>query len=244
VIFSKSTAAPGNLVDIPEWPIRFRELTDTAITPSIREFYAAGVVSGDTPARQVPFVAVDFETTGLNCREHSIVSIGLVPFSLDRIQCHGCRHWLVRPRREIDPGTIPIHHITHSDLESAPDLGGILDELLGCMAGRIAVVHFRSIERRFLDQALKVRLNEGLEFPVVDTMELEARLHRRPTGFFAWLFARHRVSIRLSDSRMRYNLPLYRPHHAPTDALATAELLQAQFAHWYKPDTPIRELWI
>jgi len=50
-------------------------------------------------------------------------------------------------------------------------------------------------------------------------------------------------SIRLADSRRRYGLPRYRPHHAMTDALSSAELLQAQVAHHFAPDTPIRDLW-
>jgi len=38
-------------------------------------------------------------------------------------------------------------------------------------------------------------------------------------------------------------LPRYRLHHALTDALATAELLQAQVAHRFTPDTPLSALW-
>ena len=74
----------------------------------------------------------------------------------------------------------------------------------------------------------------------------KARLHRAPPpGFFARLFGKKPapVSIRLADSRERYKLPRYRAHHALTDALATAELLQAQVAHRFTPETPLRELW-
>ena len=48
---------------------------------------------------------------------------------------------------------------------------------------------------------------------------------------------------RLADSRLRYNLPVYRPHHAVTDALACAELLQAQLAHRFNKETPVSQLW-
>jgi DNA polymerase-3 subunit epsilon len=51
------------------------------------------------------------------------------------------------------------------------------------------------------------------------------------------------VSIRLADSRLRYGLPLYQAHHALTDALATAELLQAQIATHYPADVTVGELW-
>ncbi|MDZ7811219.1 MAG: hypothetical protein U5L11_15760 [Arhodomonas sp.] len=51
------------------------------------------------------------------------------------------------------------------------------------------------------------------------------------------------VSIRLNDSRARYGLPPYHAHHALVDALATAELFQAQIAAYYSPETPVGELW-
>ncbi|MBB3142903.1 DNA polymerase III epsilon subunit-like protein [Halomonas organivorans] len=32
-------------------------------------------------------------------------------------------------------------------------------------------------------------------------------------------------------------------HHALTDALATAELLQVQIAYHYRPETPVGTIW-
>lgn len=51
-------------------------------------------------------------------------------------------------------------------------------------------------------------------------------------------------SIRLGDSRMRYGLPNYPSHHALTDALATAELFQAEVAYHLSPETPIGDIWL
>jgi len=47
----------------------------------------------------------------------------------------------------------------------------------------------------------------------------------------------------LAPSRERYRLPRYRAHHALTDALASAELLQAQVAHRFSPQTQLNALW-
>ncbi|MEF1281994.1 3'-5' exonuclease, partial [Vibrio fortis] len=51
-------------------------------------------------------------------------------------------------------------------------------------------------------------------------------------------------SVRLGQSRRRYHLPDYTPHHALTDAIATAELLQAQIAHHYDASRPLKEFWL
>lgn len=228
-----------------DWPSIFIRLAQTAKDPRLAAFYQAGVVAADTPLEQVSLVALDVETTGLDCNRHSIVSLGLVPFNLVRIRCGQALYWVVKPVSELSSESVTFHHITHSDIRDAPRLTTILGELLTAMAGKVMVVHYRTIERGFLDQAVRQHLGEALHFPVIDTMELEARLHRsqRQPGWFDRLFGRQPTSIRLADSRLRYGLPLYQAHHALTDALATAELLQAQVATHYSPTTQVGELW-
>lgn len=227
------------------WPERLSRRAENAKDPRLKAFFAAGCPDGNTPISQVPMVAVDFETTGLDPEQHSIVSVGLVHFDYDRIQGRTARHWVVRPVQPLRQHSVTIHGITHSDIDDAPDLEDILDDLLPAMAGRVMVVHYRAIERPFLNRALEYRLQEGITFPVIDTMAIEAHLHPdRNPNWWQKLMGNKPLSIRLADSRTRYHLPHYPPHHALTDALATAELLQAQLQHHFGPDTPLRDLWL
>ncbi|KGK41736.1 DNA polymerase III subunit epsilon [Nitrincola sp. A-D6] len=228
----------------PDWSTFYTQQANSVQDERLKAFYSAGVIEPSTPLSEVPFVALDFETTGFDPKRDGIVSIGLVPFDLRRIHCAGAKHWIVRPRTPLDKDSVVIHGITHSDIQSAPDLMRVLEYLLKALEGRIVVVHYRNIERAFLHAALEKRLHEGILFPVVDTMELEARVHRaRPLGFWQKIRGAEPESIRLVDSRSRYNLPYYNQHHALTDALATAELLMAQIAYRFSPQTPISELW-
>lgn len=229
---------------VNDWSARFAELAQQARYPALKAFYQAGVVAANTPLQEVPLVAVDFETTGLDPRKGGIVSIGLVPMSLNRIRCAGAWHWVVKPRAHLSTASVVVHGITHSEIETAPDLADILDLLLEQLRGRVAVVHHRGVERTFLNAALQNRIGEGIEFPVIDTMELEARLYRsKPLSLWDRLRGRRPVSIRLPQSRERYHLPRYCQHHALTDALACAELLQAQVADRFSVQTPVGELW-
>lgn len=210
----------------------------------LRDFFAAWQLGPETPLAEAPLVALDVETTGLDARSHSLVSIGMVPFTLERILFSQRRHWLLKPRFPLQELSVTLHHITHSDLANAPDLEEVLGEVLGAMAGRLPVVHYRGIERSFLDSAVSHRLHENLLFPVIDTMELEARIYRQSllARLRRWLGGKP-VSIRMQESRLRYGLPAYQPHHAALDALATAELFQAQVAARFDPQTPIGDLW-
>ena len=227
-----------------DWSGRFESLLKISHYAPLRKFYEQGVIAGSTPIADVEMVALDFETTGLDPNLDSIVSIGLVPMSISRIRCSGAKHWIIKPETRLHSTSVVVHGITHSAVADAPDFSSVIDTLLASLQGKIVVVHHSPIERRFLNTALKRHIQEGIEFPVIDTMAIEARFNRtiRQT-LWGSLIGRQPASIRLPDSRSRYHLPYYRQHNALTDALACAELLQAQCATHLTPDTPVNALW-
>lgn len=226
------------------WPERFVQAHASAHDPRLRQYYAEGMVGPDALLSQTPFVALDFETTGLNPEEDDIVSVGLVPFTLQRILIREAREWLVKPNQPLEEESIVIHGITHTQLRSAPDFDIILEPLLQALAGCVVVVHHRAIERQFMHQALMQRITETLQFPVVDTLEIEHQALLRRQGLIGRLLRRPRESVRLADCRRRYSLPYYKAHHALTDAIATAELFQAQVSYHYRNDTRIGDVWL
>lgn len=229
----------------PSWADYFARQAQACTTPALKCFYAAGVPAEERAIGEVPLVALDFETTGTDPREHAIVSIGMVPFDLNVIRPAAGRYWVVKPPRPLRGESIAFHRITHSEVEQAPPIAAILDELLSELAGRLVVVHYRNIERPFLDAAVLANRGEHCLFPLVDTMALEARWerHGRLRGIKR-LFGIQPPSIRLADSRGRYGLPHYSSHHAKVDAMATAELFQAQMARHFRPDTPVSDFWV
>jgi DNA polymerase-3 subunit epsilon len=226
------------------WSDRFAFLAKGSQYPALTAFYQQGVVAAATPIAEVPMVALDFETTGLDANRDSIVSVGLVPMTMSRIRWSAAKHWIIKPETRLHSTSVVVHGITHSAVADAPDFSTLIDTLLVHLQGKIVVVHHSAIERRFLHAALKRHIQEGIEFPVIDTMALEARFTRtmRQT-LWRTLTGRSPESIRLTDSRTRYHLPYYRQHHALTDALACAELLQAQCATQLSPETAVSAIW-
>jgi DNA polymerase III subunit epsilon len=237
--FKKTTQTP-----LVNWQTRFSLLAEQAKDPRISTFYRNAYIPDDTPVKQVPFLSVDLETTGLDPLTDDIVSVGFIPLCHDRILCSGTRYWVVRPEKERPDIQTVIHGITHTDITACPRLDDILAPLLEAMAGRVVVAHYSRIEREFLRKAVSDLTGDLLEFPVVDTMELESRKHPvvRPNFIQRWMGEKTSPSLRLAHARQRYNLPPYHPHHALTDALAAAELFLAQLADRFTPDTPASDL--
>ncbi|CAH1533825.1 MULTISPECIES: 3'-5' exonuclease [Vibrio] len=228
----------------PDWPVFFEQLAAQAKDDRLKRYYSAPIVNGDTPLKEVPFVSVDFETTGLNAEEDAILTIGLVPFTLERVQCSGSRHWVVNPNRELNEESVVIHGITDSEVKSAPQLNQILEAILAELSGKIVVVHYKNIERQFFNNALLNSIGEGIQFPVVDTLDIEYAIQRRQCeGWLNKLKGKKPGSVRLGHARERYHLPVYQPHHALTDALATAELLQAQLQYHFDEDMRLSTIW-
>ncbi|MGC9402092.1 3'-5' exonuclease [Vibrio genomosp. F10 str. 9ZC157] len=228
-----------------DWALKFKKHLAMAKHPVLTHFYQQSIPDATTPIGEIEFLAVDFETTGLDPKKDDIITVGVVPFTLNRIYLNRARHWTVRPRKQLSEESVVIHGITHSDIIDAPDLTEVIEEILECLSGRILVVHYHRIEREFLDRALRTRFEEGIEFPVVDTMQIESRIQAQwAGGFWNRLKGKKPQSVRLGQSRIRYHLPTYTPHHALTDAIATAELLQAQISYHYDPNQPVRDFWI
>ena len=229
--------------EVKNWNTRYAQLADDAQNNLLKEFYLSTFSDASASVKDIPFVALDFETTGLNSKTDDIVSVGLVPFTLARIYCKQSKHWVVQPRRNLSESSIVIHGITHNDVDNAPDFDNIIAPLFDALRSKVIVVHYAAIERGFFNSALLLRLKEHIEFMVVDTMELERRALKAKQGLIGQIFNTKLGSLRLNDCRKRYSLPVYEGHHALTDALATAELLQAQLRHHYTEETPLCTIW-
>ena len=175
------------------------------------------------PLERACFLALDFETTGLDPRTDRILSMGYVPLEEGCIKLGKARHCIVNAGIPLKGRSVVVHHITDAEAARGCGLKEMMEVLLPAMQGRILLVHYAAVERRFLHAAMKALYGTVLPFYVVDTMELERRRlsrtnpHVKPTD------------LRLAACRARYRLPPHRPHHALEDAIATAELFLAQF---------------
>jgi DNA polymerase-3 subunit epsilon len=175
--------------------------------------------------REVEYVAVDLETTGLDARRDQILSIGWVLLSGIRIDLATARHRLVRVHGDIPAHTAVIHQITDDLAATGQDLSAALPEFLRDLRGRVMIAHHARIEQTFLSDACRQLWGRGLLVRTVDTQVIARRL-----------FERRQVAFKGSDLRLhalgeRYNLPRYGAHNALSDALAAAELFLAEAAY-------------
>jgi len=225
---------------IQDWQTMFAEWAEEAPEGPLKRYYQAGMIAPQTALQDTPLLALDLETTGLDPSQDEIISLGLIPLSHKTIRCQGAQYWMAKPERSLNAESVTIHEITHSELEEAPRLHAILDEILDAMTGQVVVVHCVAIERQFLLEASMKIYGYPLYFPVLAPMDIERQATFKPW----WKRFGKRPSLRLDACRQRYKLPRYKAHHALTDALSSAELLQAQISYHMDPSADISNYWV
>lgn len=197
-------------------------------------YYGVDYATLDTVWDEVSFLAIDLETTGLDPRMDSIVSLGWVPVEGGVVHLEGAAHRLVRPEGAITEDSAVIHGILEDHVRDAPPLAEVLPDLLDALAGRVPIAHHAPIESGFLSAACKRAYGAPLVVPFVDTLAIERRTFDR-RGLVAKV-----GDMRLNACRDRYNLPRYKAHNALMDALASAELLLAQVSRMMDGKRKIR----
>jgi DNA polymerase-3 subunit epsilon len=206
-----------------EWRRRWR-LRRTPPGP-LFDFLSIPLPKPSQDFREVEYVAVDLETTGLDARLDQILSIGWVQLTGTRIDLATARHRLVRVEGDIPAATAVIHQITDDLAATGNALGAALPEFLHDLRGRVMIAHHARVEQSFLGAACKQLWGQGLLVRTVDTQAIARRT-----------FERRQIAFKGSDLRLhalgeRYNLPRYGAHNALSDAVAAAELFLAQAAH-------------
>jgi len=173
----------------------------------------------------VTYWALDIETGGLDPRRDPIIALGMLPIRAGIIKLGEAYQTLVRPEpgREIRPESVRAHQLVRAEVREAPPLAEVLGEVDRRVREGALLVHHQAMDVAFLRQAFARHGRRWPSPPVVDTVELILKLHRRQR-FTHPGHEGEEPSVNLAEARRRHGLPDYGSHDALTDAIATAEL--------------------
>ena len=196
----------------------------------LKEFLSVPLPSLDTPINQVPILALDFETTGLDAKADKLLSAGFVTLQNEQIKLGTCYHQIIKTKEQLEESNVIIHHITDEQKDQGEKLRTVIEALLHALAGKVMLVHFARIERQFLTQACLELYGMAPDFAIIDTLVIAKRqLDKRDVAYDP-------SELRLPNLRRKYALPDHHGHNALNDAIATAELLLAQINNKPKTD--------
>jgi DNA polymerase III subunit epsilon len=214
-----------------------RNLLRAGVPPALASALRSDLPDPSRNVREVPFLSLDFETTGLAPDRDRIVSAGWVRVLGGAVRLGTAREEVIRVEAGPAPESVTIHGIGHDRSARGREEAEVLHSLLQDLAGHVLVAHHASVEVAFLRAALRRCFGHHLPLLVVDTLALERRIRRRGTVRLPPGFPEESLKLDLSSVRRRYHLPSHRAHGALADALATAELLLAQCGHLASGET-------
>lgn len=174
---------------------------------------------------QVEFLVLDFETTGLDAKKDSILSMGYTIIRNRRVVLGESVYRLIQQDALLNSDNVSIHKITDSDAEQGIALKQAIDKLLSDLSGKILVAHHAEIEQSFLNAACQQLYGFGLPVAIIDTLLLEKKKLERQHATIK------SNQLRLFNLRKAYGLPRYNAHNALEDAVSTAELLLMQVSN-------------
>lgn len=203
----------------------------------LRDYYEIPFPILDADWRQVDYLALDFETTGLNEEKDEIISMGYTTVRGHTLYLGDATHVLAKPSGALPASSVVVHGIMDDRAARAQSLEEALSDLLYSLAGKAMLAHHAAIEYHFLSNACQRVYGYPFIGPVVDTLALEVRVFRNSDRSI------RSGDLRLGSARDRYNLPRYPAHNALTDAIAAAELFLAQVAYRGSKKSPtLRDL--
>ena len=203
---------------------RRSRLAERAPAGPVRELLGTPEPTPGTDVTDLPLLAVDLETTGLDPRTDHILTVGFVPVDGLVIDLSGATQLLCRADGEVGQSAV-VHGITDDALAGGLALAEVVDRVAAALRGRVLLAHHAVIEREFLAAACERTHGVPLPMESVDTMQLQARVLGSQSGADLPPGA-----LRLGTARAQLGLPRYAAHQALTDALACAELYLAQVA--------------
>jgi DNA polymerase-3 subunit epsilon len=166
--------------------------------------------SPDPDLADVPFVALDLETTGSRAGASKITEIGAV--RIEGLQVVATFHTLVNPQRPIPPMITHITGITQAMVADAPRIEQVVPDLLDFLEGAVIVAHNAAFDVGFLNYELQRLKGRRLGEGAIDTLPL------------ARLLAPGLPNYRLGTVAAALDAPVAACHRALADAQAAGHV--------------------
>ena len=193
----------------------------TAETPDfVRDYLGQfdSTWSGDSSERDVRFVVLDSETTGLDARKDLLISIGAVAVLDDEILLEDSFEVLIKIEHNLQ--SVTVHGITRDESQTGLNEPEALRRFLDYLGHGVIVGHHIMHDVETLNVAYERHWGFELKNRSLDTMDLTLNLER--DGAFA---GRPEIrSFSLDSLCGLFDVKPHDRHTAPGDAFITAQI--------------------
>jgi len=212
-LFSKK-----NTIDTPAAKLEPEKINDIVVTNTSiieagrqkREEYQQALNYSKIRKLVSDFVVLDFETTGLDAEENSIIQIAAVRYrnfeKIDEFLTY------INPIVEIPSKITRITGIAEEDVLNAPYLGDVLPKLINFIGHDTIIAHNASFDMKFLLTSIYHHKLPYIKYRVIDTLNLSRK------------YIQNTDNHKLVTLKRFLKLKHLKSHDALHDCYVTAEL--------------------
>jgi len=187
---------------------RMAPIASVTLRPSIPE----GRITAATRLADLPAIALDTETTGLDPVRDRIVSLGAVRLHGAALLRDPVLDLLINPGRKIPAVATAIHGISDRMVLEAPPYAAVAPEITAALKGVVLIGHHTVFDLAVLRRAATAIGIDWQDPPWLDTALLYSALYPEARVFELEAVAAH------------VGVAIHQRHTAVGDALATAEI--------------------
>ncbi|MEX1348689.1 MAG: 3'-5' exonuclease [Desulfobacterales bacterium] len=174
--------------------------------------------------KNLRFVVLDLETTGLSLTRDHVVSLAAYRVVEGRILLGDTFNSLVNPDRTIPSSAVRIHGIVPSMVARAPLLEEVFDQFLCYLGTDILVGYHVKFDLNFLNICMQQKFGFPLQNLVIDAMLLCRKILY--PGHLRSYALRFKGDQDLDAVAKHFGIQIHERHTAEGDALATAMIFQ------------------
>lgn len=216
---------------------RRRRLAGAATLPAVAQLLGDPMPDPAQSWRDVRYVAVDLETTGLDPARDEVIALGWVPMQQGRVLPGEGGYCLVKTDSDVGQSAT-VHGLTDTSIRDQGERPRrAFAALVDALRHSVMIVHHAPLDVGMLNRMSRTHAGVPFEVPLIDTLAMAraryARQGRTPAD----------GALRLDALRSQFGLPRYGAHHGLTDAIATAELFTALVLHRYGDGARFGDIW-
>ena len=167
------------------------------------------------PREDDEVVVLDTETTGLNPKKDTILSIGAVIIRDGRVLMSEAFERFIRPTKAISETSIKIHHLRACDLADAEAPDPVIRDLLDFISNRPIVGYYIGFDHAILSRYTRRLIGCALPNPTVELSSMYYRRYRKESSY-------EFVDLKFDTIMDALSLPQLGKHDALNDAIMSA----------------------
>jgi len=193
---------------------------DAEAARDLRRWRSSVVTRPWAPCAFAEWTVLDTETSGLDVRHHTLLSIGAVRVRETRVVMSESFYREIRPEHASDRANVLVHGIGHGAQLSGEDPARALAAFMAFAGGRPLVAYNAPFDRVMIETAVERHLGLRWRPTWIDTADLVKSM-----------FPGEATELKTLDDWMeRFGIVHYERHNALADALCTAQLFQILLA--------------